>query len=70
MRKEKNIILYDANGKDKAEVAEYLKTQSYGNLYLLLQYQPLACREAAQEIRELPSDCSCGENAGEMKVGF
>lgn len=31
--KEKNIILYDANGRDAAEVAKYLKTQSYGNLY-------------------------------------
>lgn len=30
---EKNIILYDANGRDAVEVAEYLKTQSYGNLY-------------------------------------
>ncbi len=31
--KEKNIILYDANGRDAAEVAEYLKTQSFSNLY-------------------------------------
>ncbi|WP_240744234.1 sulfurtransferase [Desulfopila sp. IMCC35006] len=33
LTKEKNIILYDANGRDAAEVAGYLKNQGYSNLY-------------------------------------
>lgn len=32
--KEKNIVLYDANGKDASEVAAYLNTKGYENLYL------------------------------------
>ncbi|WFD10183.1 sulfurtransferase [Tepidibacter hydrothermalis] len=32
--KDKNIVLYDANGKDSKEVAEYLKEKGFNNLYL------------------------------------
>ncbi|WP_099189577.1 sulfurtransferase [Tepidibacter mesophilus] len=32
--KDKNIVLYDANGKDSKEVADYLKGKGYNNLYL------------------------------------
>ena len=31
--KEKNIVLYDANGKDASEVANYLSEKGYENLY-------------------------------------
>lgn len=31
---DKNVVLYDANGKDAAVVAEYLKAKGYANLYL------------------------------------
>lgn len=32
--KDKNIVLYDANGKDSKEVATYLKEKGFNNLYL------------------------------------
>lgn len=32
--KEKDVILYDANGKDAKAVAKYLNTKGYNNLYL------------------------------------
>ncbi|WP_003540287.1 sulfurtransferase [Desulfotomaculum nigrificans] len=31
---QKNVVLYDANGKDAKEVAQYLKTKGINNLYL------------------------------------
>ncbi|MDO6356020.1 rhodanese-like domain-containing protein [Caloramator sp. CAR-1] len=31
---DKNIVLYDANGKDAIEVANYLKSKGYNNIYI------------------------------------
>lgn len=33
LSKDRNLVLYDANGKDAKEVASYLKGQGYNNLY-------------------------------------
>jgi len=46
--REKNIVLYDANGRDAAEVARYLTTQGYGNLY----YYDITTWPAEKQLRK------------------